>query len=115
MLMKNVQSNRFCYNDGYHTSHHLNPKRHWRDHPVSFIEQQDRYAEEQALVFRDIDYLRITYSVLRKDYMHLARCLVPIGDQIGKSRKELSDILKTKTRRFTEKEIQTKFRRSITK
>lgn len=82
---------------------------------MSFIEQQAKYAEEQALVFQDIDYLGITYRVLRKDYMHLTRCLVPLGDQIGKSPKELSDMLRTKTRRFTENEIQTKFRRSITK
>jgi fatty acid desaturase len=39
-----VASNRFCYNDGYHTSHHLNPLRHWREHPVSFLQQKDRYA-----------------------------------------------------------------------
>lgn len=104
------QSNRFCFNDGYHTSHHLNPRRHWRDHPLSFLEQKARYSSEKALVFRNIDYLMVTYRLLRKDYMHLARCLVPIGNQIGMSVEEIAAMLETKTRRFSEEEIAKKFR-----
>lgn len=41
--------------------------------------------------------------------MHLASCLVPMGEQIGMSQQELADMLRTKTRRFTEEEIQQKF------
>ena len=44
------QSNRFSFNDGYHTSHHLNPMRHWREHPVSFLKGKKTYAEQEALV-----------------------------------------------------------------
>ena len=29
----NTPYNVNCFNDGYHTSHHLNPIRHWQDHP----------------------------------------------------------------------------------
>ncbi|KAL9616423.1 MAG: hypothetical protein Q9160_008699 [Pyrenula sp. 1 TL-2023] len=105
-----VASNRFCFNDGYHTSHHLNPRRHWRDHPLSFLEQKSRYSSEKALVFRNIDYLMITYRLIRKDYMHLAKCLVPIGDQIGMSVEDIATMLRTKTRRFTEEDIAKKFR-----
>ncbi|RAQ44991.1 acylamide-delta3(E)-desaturase [Aspergillus flavus] len=104
-----VASNRFCYNDGYHTSHHLNPRRHWRDHPVAFLQQKDRYTNENALVFRDIDYIMITVRLLRKDYNHLAKCLVPLGDQIGMEQAEIAQMLRTKTRRFTEEEIRRKF------
>jgi len=105
-----VASNRYCYNDGYHTSHHLNPRRHWRDHPVSFLQQKDIYANESALVFRNIDYLMITFKLLAKDYTYLAKCLVPIGDQIGMTIPELAALLETKTRRFTEADIQKKFK-----
>ncbi|PLB41615.1 uncharacterized protein BDW47DRAFT_99390 [Aspergillus candidus] len=104
-----VPSNRFCFNDGYHTSHHLNPRRHWRDHPVSFLKQKDRYANEHALVFRNIDYIMITYKVLTKDYMHLAKCLVPMGDQISMTMEERAAMLQTKTKRFGEKEIKACF------
>ncbi|EKD17679.1 uncharacterized protein L3040_003561 [Drepanopeziza brunnea f. sp. 'multigermtubi'] len=104
-----VPSNRFCFNDGYHTSHHLNPRRHWRDHPHAFLSAKDRYSKEGALVFHNIDYLEITFRLLTKNYMRLAQQLVPIGDQIGMSQAEIAEMLRKKTRRFTEKEIRTKF------
>lgn len=107
-----VPSNRFCFNDGYHTAHHLNPRRHWRDQPLHFLQSKDAYREGRALVFHNIDYLMMTIKLLQKDYMHLAKCLVPIGDQIGMSQREIADMLRTKTRRFTEEEIQEKFKQA---
>lgn len=95
-----------CYNDGYYTSHHLKPRRHWREHPVAFIKQKEIYAQESTLVFRNIDYI---IKLLQKDYRYLAKCLVPIGGQIGMDLDEISAMLRTKTRRFTEEEIRTKF------
>lgn len=103
------QSNRHCFNDGWHTSHHLNPLRHWRDHPRAFLKAKKEYINGRALVFQNIDYLMMTYRLLRKDYLYLAECLVPIGDQIGMSKQEIADMLKTKTRKFSEDEIQEKF------
>ncbi|KAI9665144.1 MAG: hypothetical protein M1831_002154 [Alyxoria varia] len=107
-----VASNRYCYSDGYHTSHHLNPLRHWRDHPSAFLAQKHRYASEQALVFRDIDYIMLTVRLLRKDYAHLARCMVPMGEaQCGMGMGEREEMLRRKTRRFGEREIRGKFGR----
>ena len=51
----------------------------------------------------------MTYRILRKDYLYLADCLVPIGDQIGMSKQEIADMLRTKTRKFSEEEIQEKY------
>ena len=51
----------------------------------------------------------MTYRILKKDYSYLADCMVPIGDQIGMSKQELADMLRTKTRRFSEEEIQEKY------
>ena len=51
----------------------------------------------------------MTYRILTKDYLYLADCVVPIGDQIGMSKQELADMLRTKTRRFSEEEIQEKY------
>ncbi|KGM92401.1 uncharacterized protein PADG_11603 [Paracoccidioides brasiliensis Pb18] len=105
-----VASNRFCYNDGYHTSHHLNPLRHWREHPVAFLRQKERYSKEHALVFHNIDYVMITVKLLQKDYAHLAKCLIPIGEQVHMSLDEIAAMLRTKTRRFSEADIKQKFR-----
>lgn len=52
----------------------------------------------------------MTVKLLQKDYMYLAGRLVPIGDQIGMSQIELADMLRTKTRRFTEEDIKKKFK-----
>ncbi|KAJ3493259.1 hypothetical protein NLG97_g4845 [Lecanicillium saksenae] len=76
-----VPSNRYCFKDGYHTSHHLNPRRHWREHPISFIKDKSLYASQNALAFHNIDYLMITARLLMKDYVTLAKCMIPIGDQ----------------------------------
>lgn len=60
-------------------------------------------------MFHNIDYLMMTVKLLQKDYMYLANCLVPIGDQVGMSQQEIADMLRTKTRRFTQEDIQKKF------
>lgn len=105
-----TQSNRYCFNDGYHTSHHLNPLRHWRDHPAAFLQQRHTYAKEGALVFHNIDYLFITLRLLMKDYETLARCLVPMGDQqMDMTMDERVAMLKNHTTRFTEEQIKQKF------
>lgn len=52
----------------------------------------------------------ITIRVLMKDYHHLAKCMVPIGDaQMAMSLDERAKYLQTRTRRFSEEEIQAKF------
>jgi hypothetical protein len=71
---------------------------------------KERYTNEGALVFQNIDYLEITYRVLTKNYLHLAKQLVPMGSQIGMSQQELADMLRLKTRKFSEKEIAAKFK-----
>ncbi|KAH6620527.1 hypothetical protein C7974DRAFT_235770 [Boeremia exigua] len=108
-------SNRYCYNDGYHTSHHLNPLRHWRDHPVAFLSQKQQYADEHALVFYNIDYFMLTVTLLSKNYAHLARCLVPMGAQCDMTMAQREDMLRRKTRRFTEEEIAQKWGKQYAK
>ncbi|ELQ38288.1 hypothetical protein MCOR27_001077 [Pyricularia oryzae] len=105
-----VPSNRYCFNDGYHTSHHLNPLRHWRQHPVSFIKEKETYAREKALVFHGLDFNMITIKCLQKDYMYLAQRLVPLGDQVHMTMEERADMLRQHTRQFTKEDIARKFR-----
>jgi hypothetical protein len=51
---------------------------------------------------------------MRKDYDHLAKCLVPISEkQQSMSHEEIKDMLKTKTRKFSEEEIRRKFRVNV--
>lgn len=43
-VLNTLQSKRYCYNDGYHTLHHLNSLRHWREHSVAFLSQKQQYS-----------------------------------------------------------------------
>lgn len=61
-------------------------------------------------MFTNIDYIMLTITLLRKDYMYLADRLVPIGNQIGMSKVEIANMLKTKTRAFTEADIKKRFK-----
>jgi hypothetical protein len=67
---------------------------------VAFVKGKDRYAEERALVFRNVDYIFITVYLLRKDYTHLAKCLIPIGDQVNMTLEQRAEMLRSRTRRF---------------
>lgn len=82
----------------------MNPRRHWRDHPVAFVKQKDRYAEEKALVFRNIDFIFITVNLLRKDYIHLAKCLIPMGEHANMTLEQRAEMLRSRTRPFSRKE-----------
>lgn len=73
------------------------------------MKQKDQYAREHALTFKNIDYIMITIRLVMKDYMHLAKCLVPMGDQTGLTLEEKAEMLRTKTRAFTEEDIAVKF------
>jgi hypothetical protein len=57
----------------------------------------------------------LTISLLTKNYLHLAKCLVPMGDQIGMSLDERAEMLRRKTRRFTEEEIAEKWGKQYAK
>jgi hypothetical protein len=67
---------------------------------VAFVKGRDRYAEERALVFRNVDYIFITVNLMRKNYVHLAKCLIPIGNQVDMTLEERVDMLRSRTRRF---------------
>ena len=77
---------------------------------MHFVKSKEAYRSGRALIFHDIDWFMMTVKLLMKDYLTLADHLVPIGDQIGMSRQERADMLRTKTRRFTEEDIRAKFK-----
>ena len=89
--------------------HHLNPTRHWSDHPYAFVKAKKMLAEGQTLTFRNTDSISLAFCLLREDYDHIVSCLVPMGDQIVKSKEELAAMLRRKAMKFTEEDIRLKF------
>ena len=60
-------------------------------------------------MFYNIDYFFLTVNLLRKNYEHIAKCLVPMGDQMKLTLDEKVEMLKRKTRKFSEEEIAEKW------
>ncbi|KAJ3120714.1 hypothetical protein HK098_004400 [Nowakowskiella sp. JEL0407] len=93
------------FNDGYHASHHLNPLRHWLDHPRMFVKQRQQYYEEQAVVFKDLDYPGVWIRLVTGNYKDLAKYWIHLGDGPRPSDEEIIALLKHKTKRFTMEEV----------
>lgn len=66
-------------------------------------------------MFYNIDYFFLTINLLRKNYGHIAKCLVPMGDQMNLTLDEKIEMLKRKTRKFTEEEIAEKWGKQFAK
>jgi len=77
---------------------------------VHFLQAKEAYRNGRALVFHDVDYLMMTLRLLCKDYAYLAERLVPMGEQVGMSKGEIAEMLRRKTRMFSEEDIKRKFR-----
>jgi hypothetical protein len=60
--------NAFCFNDGYHTSHHLNPVRHWQDHPEHFVASVEKFREQKTMVFRGYYFWELWCGLMTKNY-----------------------------------------------
>lgn len=105
--------NAIAFNDGYHTSHHLNSLRHWQDHPESFITTIEKYKTNQGIVFKNIDFHGVWFRLMIKDYDTLAKSLVqlcPKNDPLYmNSKKEIIEFLKVRTRKMTSLEIKSAY------
>lgn len=101
----NVKYNKKCWNDGYHISHHLKPTLHWTEHPIEFMRTKDKYAENKAIVFDGLDFLKVFFFLMRKRYDILAANFVNINE-VYKSKEEVIEFLKSRTKRISrEKEV----------
>ncbi|HEX6913678.1 MAG TPA: fatty acid desaturase [Chitinophagaceae bacterium] len=97
----NVNYNKRCWNDGYHSSHHARPALHWTEHPKFFMDNLDQYASNKAIVFDKLDFGGVFVCLMTKNYPRLAAHLVNVNG-VFKSDEEVIAILKERARRFPE-------------
>jgi fatty acid desaturase len=92
----NHKYNHKCWNDGYHISHHILPHLHWTEHPQHLIDKSKEYAENKALVFENLDFLRIFLLLMAKNYDKLADHVVNINGTF-ESKEEIIALMKERT------------------
>lgn len=95
----NVKYNHKCWNDGYHTGHHLKPHKHWTDYPGFFIETKDQYASNRSVVFEGIDYLKVFVLLMKRNYNKLAEHFVNVNNTF-QSKEEVISLLRERTKRI---------------
>ncbi len=95
----NAPYNHECWNDGYHTSHHIRPSMHWTKHPEFFRNHLNEYSENKALVFEGIGFLPIFWYVMNKRYDVLAKHLVNINNTFS-SEEEAIELMKLRTKKI---------------
>jgi hypothetical protein len=91
--------NRRCFNDGYHIGHHIRRVRHWTEMPGDFLANKDKYRDENAILFRGVDFFVVWFFLMLKRYDWLARCFVDLRDE-KRTREEIIELLKKRTRRI---------------
>lgn len=99
--------NTLCFNDGYHTSHHLNPLRHWQDHPDNFLASLEKYRDEKVIIFRGVDYWQIWCLLMVKNYDAIADCFVDLTGKM--THEEKVQFLKARTKRLTSEQIEKQY------
>lgn len=92
----NHKYNHKCWNDGYHISHHIYPHLHWTEHPNHLMQNHQEYADNKALVFENLDFLRVFILLMQKKYDALADHVVNFNGTF-KSKEEIVELLKART------------------
>ena len=95
----NTKYNHTCWNDGYHSVHHLRPALHYTEIPVEFQKSLDHFAKDKTLVFDGIHYLHIFLWLMNRRYDKLAAHLVNINGTFA-SEEEAIALMKERTRKL---------------
>lgn len=95
----NTKYNHTCWNDGYHTVHHLRPALHYTDLPGEFVKLQGKFAERKSFIFDRIHYLHVFIYLMTKNYDKLADNLVNINGTFS-NREEAIALMKERSKRI---------------
>jgi len=100
----NTPYNKKCWNDGYHIDHHLRPAMHWTNYPKHFREHLDEFAKNKALVFENLDFLKVWWLLMNKKYDKLADHVVNVKGMFN-SEQEAINLMKARTRKMPKRGI----------
>ena len=82
-----------AFNVGYHIGHHLNPAGHFEEKPTQFSSTLPRYAERDALVFKDLNYPGLWWRLMTKNLEGLADRWVPLPGARTQTREQVLQLM----------------------
>jgi fatty acid desaturase len=95
----NNSYNKNCWNDGYHSIHHLNPALHYTEIPATFLKNKEQFVKNRTFIFDGIHYLHIFFWLMTKRYDKLADHIVNI-DNTFSSKQDVIDLMKQRVRKI---------------
>ena len=100
----NVKYNHKCWNDGYHTSHHVRPNLHWTLLPDHLRDNIQEFEKHRALIFENADYLKLWLWLMTKNYDEMANHLINLNGMFA-SHAEAVALLKSRTKKMPKRGI----------
>jgi fatty acid desaturase len=95
----NTSYNKKCFNDGYHIGHHLRPALHWTEMPKDFVQNIEKYKQNDVIIFTGLDYFQIWFLLMIKNYKYLSKKFVSLpGTSVPPD--GIEALLRGRTRKF---------------
>lgn len=90
--------NQNCWNDGYHSIHHLNPALHYTEIPGVFLKNKENFIKHKTFIFDGIHYLHIFVWLMGKRYDLLSKHIVNL-DNTFSSQAEVIELMKERVKK----------------
>ena len=90
----NAYYNKRCFNDGYHSAHHIKATMHWSEMPQEFMKDIKNYSKEKAIVFRGIDQFILYLLLMFKQYKIMAKFYLNLDPKNMLSKEDIISLLK---------------------
>ncbi|MCP4438821.1 MAG: hypothetical protein GY810_07740 [Aureispira sp.] len=86
--------NKIWFNVGFHIGHHINPTKHYSLLEQDFYDNIETYAQEDAIVFKDVHFPHIWFYLMTKNYKKLAKLYVRLPGHEQHTDDEIIQLLK---------------------